>query len=202
MKTLVWDVDDVLNDLMRAWFEQGWRAEHAECTAGYADLRSNPPHEALGVTRQSYLDSLDRFRLTAASDALTPDAELLAWFEAHGAKFRHIALTARPLETSPSAAAWVMRHFGRWIRVFAVVPSRPPAEAPEYDRDKGELLRWLGKGDALIDDTLRNLTDARAVGLEAFTWPQPWNDARETKTELLQRLLCWAEEESCRSLSI
>jgi hypothetical protein len=202
MKTLVWDVDDVLNDLMRAWFEQGWRAEHVGCAIGYADLRTNPPHEVLGVTRRSYLDSLDRFRQSEAGDALTPNAELLAWFEAHGAKFRHIALTARPLETAPSAAAWVMRHFGRWIRVFAVVPSRPPVNAPEYDRDKGKLLRWLGRGDALIDDSETNLAQARAVGLTAFAWPQPWNEVRETKTELLERLLCWAEEESCRSLII
>ena len=43
MKTVIWDVDDVLNDLMRCWFEKSWLLSHPECTLTYEDLTQNPP---------------------------------------------------------------------------------------------------------------------------------------------------------------
>ena len=102
--------------------------------------------------------------------------------QAHGSKFRHIALTARPLETAPEIAAWVMRHFGAWIRCFGVVPTRTMEGVPVYDRGKGDYLRWLGKGDVLIDDTRENLIQAAEIGMKTFAWPQPWNDSKLTTT--------------------
>ena len=189
MLTLVWDVDDVLNDLMRAWFEQGWKREHAACGLEYDDLRENPPHLALGASREQYLASMDAFRKTQAGINLTPNPELLVWFSEHGGMFRHLALTARPLETAPDVAAWVMRHFGAWIRCFGIVPTRAPHSAPAYDAGKGDYLRWLGKGDIFIDDAPENLRQAEALGLKTFAWPQPWNGALRPSTEILELLL-------------
>ncbi|MFP5236263.1 MAG: hypothetical protein ACLGSD_10195 [Acidobacteriota bacterium] len=189
MKTLVWDVDDVLNDLMRAWFENAWLPNHPDCQLRYEHLSVNPPDGILGIERQTYLASIDAFRATAKGEALAPDPELLRWFADQGAYFRHVALTARPLESAPAVAAWVMRHFGCWIRTVAVVPSRPPQSAPAYDLSKGDYLRWLGRGDALIDDTPDNLAQAANLGLRTFAWPQPWNQAKETKTTTLSRIL-------------
>jgi hypothetical protein len=189
MITVVWDVDDVLNDLMRAWFEQGWKPEHPGCGVEYADLRENPPHRVLDISREEYLASIDAFRKTAAGTHLTPNPELLSWFGEHGSKFRHIALTARPLETAPDVAAWVMRHFSAWIRCFGIVPTRAPQAAPAYDDGKGDYLRWLGKGDVFIDDARENLRQAEALGLKTFAWPQPWNDAPMSSTEILEQLL-------------
>ena len=45
--TVVWDVDDVLNDLMAAWLAQVWVSEHPDRPIAYADVRANPPHELL-----------------------------------------------------------------------------------------------------------------------------------------------------------
>lgn len=194
MRTLVWDVDDVLNDLMRAWFEKAWLPEHLDCGLRYEQLCENPPDIILGVERHEYLASMDAFRLSPEGFDLAPDVEVLQWFEKHGGRFRHVALTARPLESASGVAAWVMRHFGLWIRSFGIVPSRPPQCAPAYDRNKGDYLRWLGKGDALIDDSPDNLAQAGALGLTVFAWPQPWNQSRETRTEVLNRLLELAEE--------
>ncbi len=120
---------------------------------------------------------MDAFRKTEAGIHLTPNAEVLEWFAVHGARFRHIALTARPLETAPEVAAWVMRHFGAWIRCFGIVPTRTTDGVPVYDRGKGDYLRWLGKGDVLIDDAQENLRQAAAIGMKTFAWPQPWNDS-------------------------
>lgn len=187
MQTIVWDVDDVLNDLMYRWFIRAWLSEHPDCMIEYSGLRKNPPHAALGVAKEEYLASMDAFRKTNAGIHLTPNAEVLEWFAAYGSRFRHIALTARPLESAPDVAAWVMRHFGIWIRCFGVVPTRATEGVPLYDRGKGDFLRWLGKGDLLVDDTQWNLNQASELGLKVITWPQPWNDSKQdTKQTLLQ----------------
>lgn len=188
MRTIVWDVDDVLNDLMYQWFSQGWKQGQPAEPSEYSKLTENPPHVSLGVAQEEYLASIDAFRKTDAGIHLKPNAEVLEWFSAHGSKFRHVALTARPLETAPEVAAWVMRYFGPWIRCFGVVPTRTIKGVPVYDRGKGDYLRWLGKGDVFIDDTRENLIQAAKMGMKTFAWPQPWNDSPLTTTEILQKL--------------
>jgi hypothetical protein len=188
MQTIVWDVDDVLNSLMYAWFTEAWMKEHPECGIEYSGLTENPPHVVLGVARQQYLASMDAFRKTESGVHLMPNAELLDWFGEYGNRFRHIALTARPLETAPEVASWVMRHFGAWIRCFGIVPTRAGEDVPIYDRGKGDYLRWLGKGDVLVDDGEENLDQAAALGLRAVTWPQPWNRSTQDTTSTLLEL--------------
>jgi hypothetical protein len=189
MQTIVWDVDDVLNDLMHAWFTEAWMKEHPTCGIGYSGLTENPPHFVLGVAREQYLASMDAFRKTEPGIHLTPNAEVLDWFGQYGSRFRHIALTARPLETAPEVASWVMRHFGVWIRCFGIVPTRVGNGVPMYDRGKGDYLRWLGKGDVLVDDAEENLDQANALGLRAVTWPQPRNRSTQDTTSTLLELI-------------
>jgi hypothetical protein len=188
MITVVWDVDDVLNDLMQQWFSHSWMIEHPDCRIEYMRLKANPPHESLGISGEEYLSSLDAFRFTDRAMNMHPNAEVLAWFHAHGSRFRHIALTARPLATAPDVAHWVMRHFGAWIRCFGVVPSRAGADVPVYDRTKGEFLQWLRMGDVLVDDSPENIGQAKALGLKALLFAQPWNEGVHTAAELLRQL--------------
>jgi hypothetical protein len=194
MLTIVWDVDDVLNALMSDWFHQEWKPRHPECQ--YSDLTANPPDEVLGISRGEYLDSLDRFRLSGAARDMAPNPEALAWFRNYGAEFRHIALTARPLDTAPPAAEWVMRHFGEYIRVFGVVPCRSGPATPAYDNSKSEFLEWWGRGDILVDDSPDNIAAAERIGVCGVLFPQPWNQgfhssqrfALESLTETVLRL--------------
>jgi hypothetical protein len=188
MLTIVWDVDDVLNDLMAQWFLRGWLPSHPECRLAYRDLAANPPHLALGVERSEYLSSLDAFHQTNRGANLTPSAEVLAWFHRDGHRFRHIALTARPLETAPTVAHWVFRHFGAWIRCFGVVPSRAGRDLPAYDTTKAEFLAWLGRGDILIDDSPQNIQQAQSLGLKTLMPSQPWNQSALTLESLLHTL--------------
>ncbi len=189
MKTLVWDIDDVLNRLTHDWLEQAWKPAHPECRASYASIVANPPNRALGIPLETYLDSLDTFRASPAGVNLAPVPETLRWFERHGHRYRHLALTARPLDSAPQAAEWVLKHYGSWIRGFGFVPSSRPQDAfPVYDTTKADWLRWIGVGDVLIDDSPGNLEGARKAGLATRLVPQPWNTASGTLNDVLRSL--------------
>jgi hypothetical protein len=188
MLTVVWDVDDVLNDLMYQWFIHCWRVQHSDCSVSYEELTRNPPHEVLGIDRSDYLSSMDLFRGTERARNMSPASEVIAWFKQDGGLFRHIALTARPLETAPDVAYWVMYHFGTWIRCFGVVPTRVQDGVPVYDHSKSEYLRWLGRGDIIVDDSTENIREAESLGLRTLHLAQPWNDSRLTISQLLRQL--------------
>jgi len=194
VKTIIWDVDDVLNDLMRTWFERWWIPSHLGCPITYDQISKNPPHELLGVSKSEYLASLDEFRLSELAREMMPLPEILAWFYQKGDHFRHIALTATSLRTAPVSAAWVMRHFGRWIRSFHLVPSmRQGEKIPVYDQSKEEFLRWWGKGDILVDDNPLNIDVAEVLGIQTVLIPRPWNQSRLTLGEVLCVLTRLAE---------
>jgi hypothetical protein len=175
--TIAWDVDDVLNDLTGAWF-RAWLGQHHACRLSFEDLTENPPHRLLGVTLEEYLASLDAFRDSAPGQDLPTNPAMTAWFATHGSRCRHLALTSTPLWNAPASAAWVLRHFGAWVRCYAVVPSpRAGQPLPRYDADKGGVLDWLGSVDILVDDSAEAVAAARARGRCAVLVPRPWNDA-------------------------
>jgi hypothetical protein len=190
--TVVWDVDDVLNDLTSSWLAHAWAPSHPDAPIAYADLRANPPHEALGIALGDYQASLDRFRLGDALAALRPNPLILAWLEGNGERCRHVALTATAFRAAPTSAAWVLGHFGRWIREFAFVPAaRPGEDLPQFDHDKGEWIARLPGPVALVDDSLGNLAAATAVGAAAVRWPQPWNGGASRPEDALAQLSGW-----------
>ena len=189
MHTIAWDVDDVLNDLMRSWFEGSWLPSHPDCALRYEDISQNPPHQLLEVSLDEYLASLDDFRLSGAAERLHPVPEMMAWFCQYGEHFRHIVLTATPLRSAPVSAAWATRHFGRWIRSFNFVPSKREGERiPVYDQTKDDFLSWWGNVDILVDDSAVNVEAARALGIQGVLMPRPWNQSRLTIAEILESL--------------
>ncbi len=131
---------------------------------------------------------MDCFRKTERARNMSPDPEVLAWFRKEGARFRHIALTARPLETAPEVAYWVMHHFGAWIRCFGVVPTRLQEGVPIYDQTKGQYLVWLSRGDIIVDDSTENIREAEPLGLRTLQPAQPWNNSQLTVSDLLRQL--------------
>lgn len=184
MKTIAWDVDDVLNDLMAEWLDGGWRAEHPGCRLRLKDLTENPPHGILGVDLRVYLDSLDRFRL-ARYASLAPLPDVLEWFETHGGNLRHLAVTAVPRTVAPLSASWVLRHYGRWITDISVVHVARDGAPPT--RTKADVLRWA-RADVLVDDTPANIELARSMGVEPIAMPRPWNRERRSRAQILALL--------------
>jgi hypothetical protein len=188
MLTIAWDVDDVLNDLMRRWLESAWIPVHPRRPLRYEELTENPPHRLLGVELEEYLESLDDFRLASAG-RLEPVLQVVDWFGRWGECFRHLAVTATPLRSAPLSAAWVMTHFGRWIRTFSFVPSpRRGEDVPSYDGQKADFLRWWGKADILVDDNPANIASAQGLGITGLLVPRPWNDGGSPLADQLDRL--------------
>jgi hypothetical protein len=172
---VIWDVDDVLNELMREWFDEWWRPRHPECVHRYPDIAANPPHSVLGITEATYLSSLDAFRQERFAK-LSPRPDVLEWFSEHGHRGHHVALSAPPESFAHLSAAWVIQHFGRWIRTFAFVPARRGRpDIADARIAKGDYLEWLGHGDVFLDDREANVEGARALGMKGIVVPQPWN---------------------------
>lgn len=193
MLTIAWDIDDVLNDLMFAWFNKAWKAEHPDSKLSYSEITQNPPDSILDISRTEYLASLDQFRASDHAREMVPNASILRWLNKFGAGYRHTALTARPLDSTPYAAEWLFRHFGRFIRTFAVVPTRFPDGVPVYDRGKVDYLAWFGKVDILVDDSEENIRGAESLGIRGVLYPQPWNRALQSPDEILRSLAQAAE---------
>ncbi len=189
MRTIAWDIDDVLNDLMRTWLETAWLPAQPTCKVRFEQLIENPPHRVLGIALTDYLASLDAFRQSERYPRLVPRTDVLAWFEKNGARYRHVALTAVPLHCASVSSAWLLRHFGRWVRSFHVIPSpRIGEHLPTYDQSKEEFLRRVGGIEVLIDDNSNNVQGAQRAGVRGMLFPSPWNESQESIVEFLNHL--------------
>jgi hypothetical protein len=190
MKTIVWDIDDVLNDCTKIWLEKGWLPAHPDCTLRYENVTENPPHKLLDVSKTEYLDSLDRFRLSSEADRMIPDIRVMRWFKQYGTHFRHIALTARPRQTVSPAIEWMLRHYSEWFQTFGFVPAERAGQPPgNPDRKKSDFLSWLGKADYFIDDSACNIDEANQLGIHTFLVAQPWNNGHLTLMDILKSLV-------------
>jgi hypothetical protein len=188
MRAIVWDVDDVLNNLTEYWLAR-WRANHPQATLDYHSITQNPPHELFSISFETYLESLDQIRASVdAHEKLTPNPQIMEWLTLHGHRYRHMALTARPAHTAGPAAAWVLNHFGAWIRSVAFIPTRKPPGWPDYDLKKADYLQWLNLKAILIDDSATNVMEAKEKGLDAMLFPQPWNSCTQSVSEILKEL--------------
>jgi phosphoglycolate phosphatase-like HAD superfamily hydrolase len=188
-RVVVWDVDDVLNDLMGTWLKKAWAPAHPERVVQFNDLRENPPLQFLGMVERDYLASLDAFRTSADYAEQLPNPAIRRWLDDHGPAYRHVALTATSLRAAPATAEWTFRHFGRWIREFVLIPAHRIGEGlPIYDADKGAWLNRLGRSAVLVDDSLDNLRAAEASGAAAVRWPRPWNGDGGTAESALEEL--------------
>ncbi len=185
MKTIAWDVDDVLNNLMQSWFE--WFKNRKKLNLDFQDITENPPYKILNISITEYIQSLDEFRLSNLYQEMKPAEEVLEWFKNYGKYFRHIALTATPLIAAPTTAQWVFKNFGRWIRTFHFVPSRREnINVPDYDIDKSDFLKWFGKVDILVDDNEKNINNAKKWGISVILFPAQWNSSKLSKEEALK----------------
>lgn len=195
MKTIAWDVDDVLNNLTFEWFNREWLGSYPDCRRKYEELTENPPNRLLDVDIDIYLQSLDKFRKTDGAN-LIPNPVVLDWFNEYGNKFRHIALSAVPLNCANISAEWTLRHFGKWIRSFNFVPSlRKEITHTAYDSTKTDYLKWIGSIDIFIDDNEKNFSGIEALGINGYLVRKPWNSSNFHIVDILEILKTFSKDD-------
>jgi len=185
MKTIVWDVDDTLNFLVREWLSF-YKDSHPECKLNYDQLTNEKLIEVLKIDERELCDSFDNFKIKGYFDILQPNIEILNWFKKYGDNFYHIALTASSLKTVYVSARWVFKHFSEWIRNFHVVPSyRYTHVYTVYDASKAEYIKRIGGVDIVIDDCIKNYNEInKTKGVKCYLIKKPWNKGEEIKSIL------------------
>ena len=173
---LIWDIDDVLNDLMSLFCSTVAQRIRPGITAAEL-LTENPPLGKLGCSLDEYRALLDECRDKFLFNSL-PREEVRTFLRVHGQNFRSLALSSCPMDTAPRSAEWVLRHFGLWIQGVIFVPSpRKKIEIGSYlYRSKAEAVAELGG--LLIDDAPINVEAVRKAGGRALYFPAPWNENR------------------------
>jgi len=187
MKAIMWDVDDVLNDLMGEWFRSRWIPLHPQCPVDYLGITVNPPHELLGVDKREYLESLDAFRNDSFRE-LKPIPEMIDWFRIHGRKAEHFVVTSVPVTAAHLSAEWVFFHFGKWVRSFNIVPSPRDEDHKHGVSSKSDFLRAFSKVDIVVEDNPETIHFMREMGISTVTIPRPWNDSKKTLESTLSGL--------------
>lgn len=147
-------------------------------TINYRNLQKNPPHKIVNIPLNEYVTSLDEFRMRDYI-RINPAKEIFDWFLEKGDKYRHIALTAVPLNCAHLSADWIIMNFGQWIRSFNFIPSKREGRVvATYDKTKADLMSRIGNVDLFIDDNEDNIDQAKKQGINTILFPRPWNSNR------------------------
>lgn len=175
--TICWDVDDVLTNSMEKWLDSYYNLFFSKHPIKYKELIQNPPHEILKISKEDYLKNLDNWRL-AYYNKNTVNPEIMAWFDNHGCKYHHIALTSEPIECVPIVSKWIFENLGTWIRTFSCIPSsRLNINIPVLDATKAEFCKRMNI-DVFIDDMPKNYIEAKELDIKSFLVKQPWNEGQ------------------------
>ena len=184
MALVIWDIDDVLNELSARWLE--WVNDPA--ITDKSQLTNPHFEEVLGWNRGHYLESLDRFRAERFID-LEPNRLVQSFMSRH-TQVSNVLLSATPLSCAPFSAQWGFVHFGQWIDGVLIAPS-PRPETPSTNKTKRDhIQRLVDAGDRVIciDDQPANIREAERAGALAFLWPQPWNESESSQAAVLDSI--------------
>jgi hypothetical protein len=180
---VVFDIDDVLNNLMYDWLLY---FNINNNSFKYDDIIENPPYKILKISKKKYLESLDNFREEKYL-SLRPNRDILEWFEKYGDNFHFAALTSTPRKFASISAFWAMKYFGNWVRSFNFIPSKRDGTLDiVYDELKADWL-YRNHADIFIDDSFENCKNAVELGIESYVLKQPWNNGFELE-DILERL--------------
>jgi len=183
---IIWDVDDVLNCLMEFWLNHWNQGNNSNISL--KDIKENPPHEILGITKETYFTSLDEFRNSESGKYVLANSILMNWFEGHGNKFKHVACTARPIETMPNQAWWIYYNFGQWINTVHAAGAVRDSKIDYQTGLKADFISYIDTEVIFIDDNEENINAVSKIGTETILYPQPWNNSVYSEEEFIEEL--------------
>jgi hypothetical protein len=184
MTLIVWDIDDVLNELTSNWLK--WVDD--PFISEKSQLTNSRFEEILGWSRKDYLKSLDRFRREQFIN-LEPN-QLIQNFMARHSRISNLLLSATPLTCAPISARWAFVHFGEWIDGVLMAPSPRASRSSTRMSKRDHIFRLVKTGEQVIciDDQPANILEARDAGAAAFLWPQPWNESSSSQDAVLDSI--------------
>ena len=183
---IVWDVDDVLNRLMDSWLKS-WNQKN-DLNVALMNIKDNPPHEILKISKETYFNSLDDFRNSEAGINVEENSTVKNWFENHGSRFYHMACSARPIHTMPNQAWWIYHNYGQWIHTVHVAGTGRNKEMDYKNISKADFISWIDKEVLFIDDSEENVNAVSETGSETMLYPQPWNSSKHSEEEFIAKL--------------
>ena len=156
----------------------------------YEQIVQNPPHDILGISKEKYLQTLDKFR-TMMYFTLKPNQEILNWFEKNGSKAHFSVLTATPSSCVTFSSRWIFDNFGKWIRTFAYIPSkREGVNDLVFDSTKAD---WLVRNhvNIFIDDSPKNIIEVQVRSdnkINCYLVKQPWSNEGMPISDILKEI--------------
>lgn len=184
MLNIAIDIDDTLNNLMQVWLL------HYNLQRGtlfkFEDLKVNPPHEILGITKKDYINNLDKFKINYYNKVIV-NKKFWWWFDINGTKANFIAITSTSMETVSESSKWLFNCFGEWIRNYVVIPNHTDKyHEYKYFQSKAQWMDWFGKVDIYIDDNEKSIKQVNEIcpKVKTICIKQPWNSGLETKRVL------------------
>lgn len=182
---IVWDVDDVLNNLMASWIDD-WSYRNKK-KYRINDLIENPPNRMLKISLEEYYNDLDTFRNENNGDHIPVNKEIMVWFKEKGHLFHNIACTARSKSTRACQARWIYNNYGNWISTVNMSYSGRLKNKKD-SLNKIEFLGFLNKDLLFIDDNEDTIKEAKDMGFDTLLYPQPWNSSTITVNELINKI--------------
>ena len=175
---------------MEVWLEHQKNIKRIDASFSYDSLTDPDFSQTLKWGRNSFLESLDEFRLQFQSKLL-PNRMIQNWLENQSnMQVKHVALTATPRVVSEISKNWLQVNFGSHITDFFLAPSaRDDDKLPRMTKlDFYQQFTSQFKHIIAIDDRPDNLTNAKTAGASTVCWPQPWNDSLLDSEETLKAL--------------
>ena len=152
------------------------------------DLKENPPHEILRISKETYFNSLDDFRNSKSGKYVLANSIITNWFNNHGNKFKHVACTARPIETMPNQAWWIYYNFGQWINTVHATGADRDNKGDYQTGSKADFISCFDSKVIFIDDSKENINSVSEIGTDTILYPQPWNTSAYSKEEFIEEL--------------
>ena len=177
---LIWDIDDVLNELMSLCIST--TAQKLKPGIKFEEVKNNPPLPELACSLDEFRNILDQCR-DQYLYSRAPRKEIIDFFRIWGEKFRSITLSSAPMSMAPRSSEWVLFHLGSWIQgtIFVPSPRKNVIQGATLFASKAEAV--LALDGILIDDMPINVEAVKAAGGRALYFPAPWNENRDMSIE-------------------
>lgn len=183
------DIDDVLAPMLYEfvpWLEKrnGVKFKMYNGMSYFVEDQLNYSHEQI-------TEALDTFFNSDHYHALEPVEGALATIQRLKQKYEVVLVTARPNMLEVATERWLEHHFPKEFTNIHFVGSSIATKGHQTKTDVLKSVRAI----ALVDDSLKNIQDAAAIGLQAVLFGSyEWNHTDELPDGVI-RAKNWAEVE-------